>query len=702
MIRKVFLSILISLLMLMPAVPVMAETQNEPISAFWDTSNEQTESVADEVILTEDEIIEEIVDETAEEEIAEVIEEEVDYEAVQDDFFEEAVTEDVISAGADEICEEDEATPNAVGAKYFITYVLNGGNNHADNPTRYTSTMATFALKNASKKGYTFEGWYTDSKFTNRITKISKGSKGNKTLYARWAPIKYIIRFNGNGNTSGKMYDMNNCKYNRSVTLTKNKFRKEGYRFKSWNTKKDGTGQSYKNGASVKNLTGKSKAVVTLYAMWEMSTYYVSTTGSDSNPGTKAKPYRTIQKGINSAKAGYTIMVEPGTYVGAIKFIRSGTSAKNITLKAASSTKPLITLAKGKGGKIIDLNGHSYIRIEGFEIGKASAKEVYGIFMGQGVHDVTISNNKIHHIKTTIPDDSNNGGANGILCLGEGASEASAIHHITIDGNEICNNVTGWSESVSIAGNAAYVKVTNNKVHDNTNIGIDFYGNAGYCKVAKLDQPRYCEASGNTVYKCKSDYADNAGIYVDGARDTLITNNKVYDNLYGIEIGSEEGYGKDDTTPVTGIRVSYNKVYNNPCGGIRIGGYATNVSGTVKDSIIIDNVFENNGAGGDGYNGEIHIEKTDNILIKNNKIKKSKSSQNDFPMVSIGCDVPKKYIKKLQMTGNAYCTLLDVRRIPFEMFNKTYYGLDTEKGFKNSIKSILGVNCGDLAQKITK
>lgn len=436
-------------------------------------------------------------------------------------------------------------------------------------------------------------------------------------------------------------------------------------------------------------LTGKK-----LQLKAAAKTYYVSKKGSDSGKGTENDPFKTIQKAINTAKAGSTIYVQDGTYSEAITFTKTGTKDNYITLKAVNPQKAQITLKKGASGPIIDLNGKSFIRIEGFDIGNVTAKEVYGIFIGEGVKNIMISNNKIHDIKTSKPNNPSYG-ANGILCLGEGETEEEAIENITITENEVYNNVTGWSESISIAGNAENVKVTKNTVHDNTNIGIDFYGNAGYCKTAILDQPRFCEASDNIVYNCKCSYADNAGIYVDGARDTEIKNNEVYDNLYGIEAGSEEGYGKDNSTPVTRIKIYGNTVYDNPNGGIRIGGFDTDKTGAVMNSEIYDNTLRNNGAGEGGYNGEINIEKTKNVQIYNNKIWKTESSQKEYPMINIGSDVSASYIKELQLYGNTYYTSWEPDEVVFCLFGKDCVGLDTKGGMKAMIKSKLGVDMRD-------
>ena len=152
---------------------------------------------------------------------------------------------------------------------YTITYNLNSGTNSKDNPAKYNIGTATIKLKNPTRKGYTFKGWYTDSNYKNQIKQIKKGSTGNKTLYAKWSANKYTITFDANNKKATGKTKAITCKYGKKYTLTSNGFKRKGYAFKGWNTKKDGSGKTYKNKAQIKNLTSKSNGKVVLYAQWK-------------------------------------------------------------------------------------------------------------------------------------------------------------------------------------------------------------------------------------------------------------------------------------------------------------------------------------------------------------------------------------------------------------------------------------------------
>ena len=151
---------------------------------------------------------------------------------------------------------------------YKITYVLNGGTNNSENPTAYTVTASTKTLKSPTKKGYTFVGWYTESTFKTKVTQIKTGSTGSKTFYAKWTANKYTIAFNANGGT-GTMSKLTGVSYSTTKTLTANAFKRSGYTFTGWNTKKDGSGTAYKDKASVSKLSSTNGATVTLYAQWK-------------------------------------------------------------------------------------------------------------------------------------------------------------------------------------------------------------------------------------------------------------------------------------------------------------------------------------------------------------------------------------------------------------------------------------------------
>ena len=83
-------------------------------------------------------------------------------------------------SGSKAVCE--------VTCGYTITYKLNKGTNSEKNPGAYYNEKVT--LKNATRKGYTFAGWYADKDFKKKVTAIAKGTKKNITLYAKWTKVK--------------------------------------------------------------------------------------------------------------------------------------------------------------------------------------------------------------------------------------------------------------------------------------------------------------------------------------------------------------------------------------------------------------------------------------------------------------------------------------------------------------------------------
>jgi|GEM_PF-5976763 len=68
---------------------------------------------------------------------------------------------------------------------YSITYVMNGGRNNKANPDTYdVETKVT--LKEPTRSGYLFMGWFLDDL---QITEIAKGTTGALTITAKWQSL---------------------------------------------------------------------------------------------------------------------------------------------------------------------------------------------------------------------------------------------------------------------------------------------------------------------------------------------------------------------------------------------------------------------------------------------------------------------------------------------------------------------------------
>lgn len=100
------------------------------------------------------------------------------------------------------------------------------------------------------------------------------------------------------------------------------------------------------------------------------ATFYVAPTGKDTNPGTPAAPWLTIQRAANVVNPGDTVVVQPSTYKGA-KFSRSGLATAHIRFVGqpgalVNSPGPL----NSNGDNLWIRNAH-YILLEGFTVTNA-------------------------------------------------------------------------------------------------------------------------------------------------------------------------------------------------------------------------------------------------------------------------------------------------------------------------------------------
>lgn len=138
-------------------------------------------------------------------------------------------------------------------------------------------------LPNPKLEGWKFKGWYTSATGGTQVSKETiYEATVDSTVYAHWEPIKYTVRFNGNGNwnTSQGSYTQQ-LTYDLPATLTPNKFTRpdnttynsinyiKGYEFIGWGTSATQTTATYTDKQKVKNLKNTDGAVLDLYAIWK-------------------------------------------------------------------------------------------------------------------------------------------------------------------------------------------------------------------------------------------------------------------------------------------------------------------------------------------------------------------------------------------------------------------------------------------------
>jgi len=354
------------------------------------------------------------------------------------------------------------------------------------------------------------------------------------------------------------------------------------------------------------------------------ATFYVSTSGRDSNPGSLSAPWRTIQHAANSVAAGDTVYVRAGVYNEYVSIPVSGSAtAGYLTFSSYPGELAIVdgtglSIPNGQWG-LFTIQSQSYIVINGFEIRNyktgSTADVPIGVYVFGAGSDIQIINNHVHNITTTAKGCS----ANALGMAFYGTEAPASLSGIAVSGNQLDHLTTGCSESLSLDGNVDVFSVTNNRIHDNNNIGIDAIGFEGVSPNPAYDQARNGEIRGNTVYNITS-YGNPAygnqyaadGVYIDGGTLITVEQNLIHNVDLGIEMASEHlGH---DTNYVTARN---NVIYSDNSNGISIGGYASNVGGTDHVTIVNNTLYGNDTKNTGSGEFQIQYHATSNVF-KNN------------------------------------------------------------------------------------
>jgi hypothetical protein len=358
------------------------------------------------------------------------------------------------------------------------------------------------------------------------------------------------------------------------------------------------------------------------------SSFYVSTTGDDSSPGTQTAPWRTIQHAADTARAGCTVYVQGGVYEERVSIKASGNATEGyITFRSYPGEKAVLDAEHfapdGRSG-VLTIHNQSYVRIEGFEIRNYRTAEhrltPLGIsVMGAGSHIELLKNN-VHHIEQNFDGrDAPGRGGNGFGIAVYGTDARTPISELVIDGNEVHHLKTGSSESLVVNGNVTNFRITHNIVHDNNNIGIDVIGFEHTAPDPSVDQARDGVVSGNLVYNISSrgnpaygNDESSDGIYVDGGTRILIEQNIIHDVDFGIELASEH-----QNRATSYITARNNLIYHNHTAGVSIGGYGPERGHTEHCTVVNNTLYDNDTSGTGSGEFQMQWNMADNIFANN-------------------------------------------------------------------------------------
>ena len=238
--------------------------------------------------------------------------------------------------------------------KYQITYYgLNGGTNNSNNPNQYTVETETINLKDPSRTGYEFVGWYSDADFYNIMRKIEKGSTENIILYAGWQPVVYSINYSLLGGTNDSS---NPTEYTiESETINLKPATKNGYDFKGW------CNDTVSNDTIISAVRKGSTGNLSLFAKWEATKYTINYelnggTNNSNNPNQYTIDTETINlkdpSRIGYDFAGWVCVHENGNQENSYSIVK-GTS-ENLTFVANWQVKKYTISFESNGGSTIE------------------------------------------------------------------------------------------------------------------------------------------------------------------------------------------------------------------------------------------------------------------------------------------------------------------------------------------------------------
>lgn len=343
---------------------------------------------------------------------------------------------------------------------------------------------------------------------------------------------------------------------------------------------------------------------------------YVSLNGKNTDPGTRLKPWATIQHAIDQAEAGTTVVILPGIYHERVSIKnKSGKPNRWITIKAERYGTVTVT-GKARYSKnedflgVFELDNANYIKISGLEITHdgnhyttPNTIRLAGIEINPSAHHIRIENNDIHSVNTRMG--STKEYAYPIIALSM-KDDATNINNLEIIGNKIHDSETNtgdgiiYCEMIHLLGNIHDVLVKDNEVYNSESSGISVSGNyrdSSVCKLLSLANDRVRNVViNNNIFRNMRDF----GVYVNGCNNVLVERNYIEDCGYGIGVLTETGKidkGNDcgDGLPSERVWIRNNIVIDSKNSDLVLGMYRTHATRNyyepIRDVYVTNNTF---------------------------------------------------------------------------------------------------------------
>jgi Right handed beta helix region len=322
------------------------------------------------------------------------------------------------------------------------------------------------------------------------------------------------------------------------------------------------------------------------------ATYYVSPAGSDTNAGSSAAPWRSLQKAASVMVAGDTTLIADGEYPGGITQSRSGAAGAPITFRAVNAGVPVVRGDQTTNRDALYITEANHVVVDGLTIRNA-VRAAIRISLSDSVtiRRCKLLNNGTWGIFTDYSDDT------------------------LLEYNECAGSGLEHGIYASNGGDRTVVRF--NLVHDNNASGIQINADPDFIDPSLGTRgdgiTEQSVVEGNVVWN--NGTSGGAAINLASVRSSRIVNNLLYNNRAGGISGWDNGagiqWGSRDNS------ILHNTIYFRP----GEGRYCVSIKNGSTGNIVQNNVLHG------GARGALEYDNDSSFISDYNLMRRAGSAQ---------------------------------------------------------------------------